>query len=96
MSTFITLAKLTCEGAKEIKSAPMRMAERAKHLEAHEVKTVGFYLTLGDYDCVWIFEAPNDRVAATVLLKWAAEGHVSTQTLKAFTAREFAEIVQEL
>ena len=47
-----------------------------------EFKT--FYLTMGDYDVVGIYEAPDDAVAARFILQLGAMGNIRTRTMKAF------------
>ena len=46
------------------------------------------YWTIGSHDGVLVVEAPNDEVAASILLALAAAGNVRTTTLRAF---EWAE-----
>jgi uncharacterized protein with GYD domain len=55
-----------------------------------------FYLTLGDYDMVAIFEAPDDAVAARFGLQLGMMGNVRTRTLKAFPEAAFREIINSL
>jgi uncharacterized protein with GYD domain len=59
-------------------------------------KLLGFYLVMGEYDYVAIGEFPSDEAAATFQLGLAAQGNVTTKTLKAFTTEEFAKIVDAL
>jgi uncharacterized protein with GYD domain len=96
MSTFVTLYKLTDQGAKTIKDAPARVAAAMKALEAMGGKLVGFYVTMGEYDYIGIGEAPNDEVAAAFALALGAQGNVHTTTLRAFTVEQFASIVKML
>lgn len=96
MPTYIGLMKLTEQGIKEIKSAPQRIAENVKKLEAMGGKLVGMYVVMGEYDYVGIAEAPNDEVALTFLLGLGADGQVRTTTLKAFSTDQFMEIVGKL
>ena len=57
---------------------------------------VGVYITLGQYDVVEIFEAPNDEVAVEILMKLQRYGAEQTETLRAFTREEAEEIVRRL
>ena len=57
---------------------------------------VGVYVTLGQYDVVEIFEAPNDEVAVEILRKLQRYGAEQTETLRAFTREEAEEIVRRL
>jgi uncharacterized protein with GYD domain len=53
------------------------------------------YVTLGRYDVVEIFEAPNDETAYGIVLELARHGNVRTETLRAFTRDEAETIVRE-
>ena len=57
---------------------------------------VGVYVTLGRYDVVEIFEAPDDDVAIEILMKLNRYGAEHTETLRAFTRDEAEEIVRKL
>ena len=96
MPIFVTLAKLTPDGVKDIKNQPMRLTEGGEEAERLGVRTVSFYALIGDYDYVWTWEAPSDEIAAQILLGWASAGTVTTKTLKAFSARQFADIVSRM
>jgi uncharacterized protein with GYD domain len=96
MVRYVTLLKLTGEGAKAIKDAPKRIDEAVKGLEAMGGKLLDFYVVMGKYDYVAIAEAPSDEVCATFLLALAAGGNVRTMAMKAFTREQFGQIVARL
>src|SRR5512135_2001779 len=96
MATHIVLMKLTDQGIKDVKNAPQRVDAAAKAIEAMGGKLTGFYFTLGEYDYVSIVEGLTDEAGASFLLKLGSMGNVRTTTLKAFTKKEFAEMVRNL
>jgi len=51
------------------------------------------YWTLGHYDQVCVFEAPDDETVAAVLLAADMLGNIRTETLRAFTAPEMEKIL---
>ena len=51
---------------------------------------------MGEYDYVAIIEAPSDEIAMALLMGLGAAGSIRTTTLKAFTAKQFAEIIDKL
>src|SRR5436853_451625 len=57
---------------------------------------IGVYVTLGRYDVVEIFEAPDDDTAAEILLKLQRHGAEHTETLRAFTREEAEAIIRRL
>ena len=54
------------------------------------------YWTLGHYDQVCVFEAPNDETAASVLPSADILGNIRTQTLRAFTSVEMEKILANI
>jgi uncharacterized protein with GYD domain len=55
-----------------------------------------FYLTMGDYDIVAIYEAPDDAVVSRFNLQLGILGNVRTRTLKAFPEAAYREIINSL
>ena len=96
MPTYIGLYKLTDQGIKNIKDAPARVEMTSKALEAVGGRLIGFYATMGVHDYVVIAEGPDDETAFIQLLTIGMLGNVRTVTLKAFTQKQFADIVKKL
>ena len=93
MPTYIMLATWTDQGAQKVKDSPRRLdsAKKALFDMGGEFKTV--YMTLGEYDLVGVYEAPDDAVAARFGLML---GSVRTKTLKAFPEAAYREIIASL
>jgi uncharacterized protein with GYD domain len=96
MNTYITLMKLTDQGVKNLKEAPKRIETNIKSVEKAGGKLIGFYSTLGEYDYIAISEGPSDEAAATFNLALSSQGNIRTTTLRAFTIKEFAEMIKTL
>ena len=96
MPTYISLLKLTEQGIKNIKEAPARVEQAIKAMEAGGGKFIGFYVVMGEYDYVFIAEAPCDEAMMTYLLALGSLGNVKTTTMKAFTKDQFSELVKKL
>ncbi|MEK0322257.1 MAG: GYD domain-containing protein [Nitrosopumilus sp.] len=56
------------------------------------VKIISTYWTLGEYDAVWIYEAPNEKVA--IKLGIEAGEVMQTQTLVAITRDEAMKLLE--
>lgn len=82
--TFIALLDFTEEGIRGIKDSPHRADQFNEMAERAGAKVVAQYWTIGSHDGVLIIEAPNDEVAASILLALGAAGNVRTTTLRAF------------
>jgi len=96
MPTYISLAKWTDQGIKNVKDSPQRLEAVKKAVEAAGGKWIGFYMTMGRYDMVVIMEAPSDEVASTVLLAVGKGGNVRTETLKAYPEDQYRGIIAKL
>src|SRR5207249_823147 len=59
-------------------------------------KLVGVWVTLGRYDVVEVFEAPDDETALEIVTKLGQAGGEDTETLRAFTREEAEEIIRKL
>ncbi len=96
MPTYIMLANWTDRGAQQVKDSPRRLdtAKRALIEMGGEFKA--FYMTMGQYDLIGVYEAPDDAVAARFTLLLGMLGTVRTQTLKAFPEAAYHEIIGSL
>ena len=96
MPTYIALATWTDRGARQVKTSPQRvdLARKALTEMGGEFRTL--YMTMGDYDLVIIYDAPDDAVAARFMLLLGQLGTVRTRTLKAFPEAAYREIIHSL
>jgi uncharacterized protein with GYD domain len=91
---YITLMKFTSAGLGGIPAWRDRVEEAERAIRERGGRLVDAYVTLGRFDVVEIFEAPDDETAYQVLIEVAKHGQVTTETLRAFTRDEAAEIVK--
>ena len=96
MPHYITLMKWTSAGRAGLPAWRDRVEEGERLIEESGGKLVGVYVTLGRYDVVEIFEAPDDETAAEIILKLQQHGAEHTETLRAFTRDEAEEIIRKL
>ena len=73
-----------------------RVEESGAVIKERGGKLIDVYVTLGRYDVVEIFEAPNDEIAVEILLKLQRFGAEHTETLRAFTRDDAEEIIRRL
>ena len=91
--TYISLVQFTDKGVQGAKQTTQRVAAWAAKVQSMGVTIKQMYWTLGQYDQVCIFEAPDDETAAGVLLAADMLGNIRTQTMRAFTASEMGKIL---
>ena len=96
MAQYVLLMNLTEAGARSAKDMPARIAEGMRAWEAMGGKTLSFHVTMGPYDYVAVGEAPSDEAAAAYALALAAQGNVTTLSMKAFTPDEMGAVVTKL
>lgn len=86
----------TTQGLAGLPGWRERVEEGQRTIEEAGGTLVGVYVTLGRYDVVEIFEAPDDDIAVEILMKLQRYGAEHTETLRAFTRQEAEEIVKKL
>ncbi len=96
MPTYVVLANWTDQGARQVKESPRRVDAAKKALSEMGGEFKSLYMTMGDYDLIMIYEAPDDAVAARFTLLLAQMGSVRTRTLKAFPEAAYREIIHSL
>ena len=96
MSTYIMLANWTDQGARHVKDSPRRLDAAKKALEEVGGEFKSFFMTMGDFDLVGVYEAPDDAVAARFTLQVGQLGNIRTRTLKAFPESAYREIIASL
>lgn len=96
MPTYITFAKFTGQGAKTIQDTTKRAKVFMELAKKRNVSYKGIYWTLGRFDVISIFEAPNDETATALVLALGSKGNVSTQTMRAFSAKEMDKILAKI
>lgn len=96
MARYISLLNWTDQGIRNVKETVNRANAARQAFEAGGGTFVDAYWTLGAYDVVLIFEAPDDETAIRLALGLGTKGNVRTATMRAFGEQEMARIVQGL
>jgi len=93
MTTYVSLISLTNRGEEEIQHSVDRAKAFREEAEKVGARVTGIYWTLGNYDGVLIFEAPDPQTATTLMLSLGSKGAVRTQTLTAFDSDQMQSIL---
>ena len=96
MPTYITLYNWTQKGIEQVKESPARLDAAKQAVEAMGGKVVGFYMVQGRYDMVVVSEGPNDEMVAKVALMLGSQGSIRSETMRAYTEKEYRKIISEL
>ena len=96
MPHYVSLMRWTSQGVAGLPAWRERVEDGERTITEAGGKLVGVYVTLGRYDVVEIFEAPDDEIAIEILMKLQRHGAEQTETLRAFTRQEAEDIVKRL
>lgn len=96
MTTYVMLLNWTDQGARNVKESPRRLDAAKKALNEVGGEFKSFFMTMGEYDMVVVYEAPDDAVAARFTLQVGQLGNVRTKTMKAFPESAYREIIASL
>jgi uncharacterized protein with GYD domain len=96
MPTYVSLVQFTDKGIEAAKETTVRLANWAAKVKPMGVSIKQMYWTLGQYDQVCVFDAPDDETAASALLAADILGNIRTQTLRAFTSSEMEKILSNV
>jgi uncharacterized protein with GYD domain len=79
-----------------VKDSPARLDAFKDALKKVGGQLKGFYLVMGRYDMVAIWEVPDDQAAARLMLEAGARGSLRTETLRAYPEDEYRKILSSL
>jgi uncharacterized protein with GYD domain len=96
MPNYIILANWTDQGIRNVKDTIKRAKSYKGAIEKAGGKFLGFYYTIGRYDMVSMVQAPTNEAIASVLFSLESLGNVRSETLKAFSMDETANIIEKL
>src|SRR5262249_60874884 len=92
MPTYISLVQFTDKGIQAAKETTRRVADWAAKVQPMGVSIKQMYWTLGHYDQVCVFDAPDDETAAGVLLAADMLGKTPPQPMRRFPPPRLGEI----
>jgi len=96
MPTYVMLANWTDQGVRSIDDSPKRVDSARRSLEEMGGGFRSLFMTMGDYDLIITYDAPDDAVSARFTLLLGKLGNVRTKTLKAFPDEAYRQIINSL
>jgi uncharacterized protein with GYD domain len=96
MPSYVCLIQFKDQGIRNIKDTVKRGDAAMAEAQKMGLKIVEEYWTMGAYDAVVIFEAPDDETMSAFILKVGSLGNVSGQTLRAFRRSEMEGILAKI
>ena len=95
MATYVVLTRLTPETVKapsDLQRLERAVSERIRK-ECPQVKWLANYAILGPHDYLDLFEAPDETVAAKVVMIIRSFGHAHTETWTAVPWERFKSLI---
>jgi len=96
MPMYISLIQFTEQGIRNVKDTVKRGDAAIGEAEKMGMKIIEEFWTMGAYDVVVLFEAPDDETMSAFLLKVGSMGNVKSQTLRAFRKQEMEGVLAKL
>jgi uncharacterized protein with GYD domain len=96
MATFISLCNFTDQGIRNVKDTIKRADAVKDAAQKAGVQMKDIVWTLGGYDLVVTFEAPDDAAMTAFALAVGAAGNVRTHTMRAFNRAEMSAILSKM
>ena len=96
MATYIVLSSFTDQGIRTVKDTVKRADAVKETARKMGIETKSLYWTIGKYDVVATFEAPDEASMTALSLAIAGAGNVRTQTMRAFGKDEMTSVLGKL
>ena len=96
MARYVSLIQFTEQGIRNIKDTIKRGDAAIAEAEKMGMKIIEEFWTMGAYDVVVMFDAPNDETMSAFLLKIGSMGNVKSHTLRAFGKEEMEGILAKI
>jgi uncharacterized protein with GYD domain len=96
MPGWVTFVKWTDRGRDTVKDGPKRIKAGKELAQRYGIAPVGVWALMGEYDIIFIGDAPNDEAMAAFSLAISAQGNGTTHTMRALSEDEFQSVLQKL
>jgi uncharacterized protein with GYD domain len=96
MAMYIGLIQFTEQGIRNIKDTVKRGEAAIAEAEKMGMKITEEFWTMGAYDVVVLFDAPDEATMCAFMLKFGSMGNVKSQTLRAVRKQEMEGILAKL
>ena len=93
MTKYVCLVTFTDTGIRNLRKTTARAAAFTERMKNQGINVLQTLWTVGQFDLVHIFEAEDDKTAATFAYTLSALGNVRTNTMRAYDADEMNEVI---
>jgi uncharacterized protein with GYD domain len=96
MASHVSLIQFTDQGIRNIKDTIKRGDAAMAEAQKMGMKIIEEFWTMGAYDVIVLFDAPDDETMTAFALKVGSLGNVKTETLRAFRKEEMEGILAKI
>jgi uncharacterized protein with GYD domain len=96
MATYLTLGNFTDQGIRDVKESTKRADAVKAAAKKLGVTMKDIYWTMGQYDVVAMFEAPDDVSISALALAIGAAGNIRSQTMRAYSKEEMNAVLKKM
>ncbi|HEX3227416.1 MAG TPA: GYD domain-containing protein [Pyrinomonadaceae bacterium] len=96
MARYISLLRFADQGIRNIKDTIKRGDAAAAEAKKLGMKIIEEFWTMGAYDGVVLFDAPDDETMTAFACKVSSLGNVKTETMRAFSKEEMEGILSKI
>jgi uncharacterized protein with GYD domain len=96
MARYISLMKFADQGIRNVRDTIKRGDAAKAEAEKLGMKIIEEFWTMGVYDGVVLFEAPDDETMTAFACKVSSLGNVKTETMRAFRKEEMEKILAKI
>lgn len=95
MATYVMLAKLTEKGRENIKAIAEHRQQNLEKLEQRGIHPVMDFALMGQYDFLYVVEAPDDQTIFQQAIKDSTSGVLEFITMPAMPLDQFEAFVKD-
>jgi len=96
MQQYVALLRLTPKGLQELGNSAARRKTSEDRVGSLGGRSIAFFITLGAYDFVQVFEMPSNAAMMQYALSARRDGFVEPLILPAFDIAKFNDILDNL
>jgi uncharacterized protein with GYD domain len=93
MVRYLAILNFTDRGIRDVHESITRANEFRAMVETADGKVIQVYWAVGECDGVIIFEVPDERTGASLMLRLCNHGFVRSRTLRVYDETEFLKIL---
>ena len=94
MATYVSLINWTEQGISNFRDTAQRAADFSRLVESVGGKVRELLWTVGEFDIVCVADFPDEESGVTALLQVGSAGNIRSNTMRAFTAEQMADIIR--